>query len=169
LSENLRRACPIRPLRRRARLVKALGLRWIGLAGVTRVGGSVSYGKVTPYLPVIELLKAYLPDPGARDDPRAIRERVAGKLLTLDPALEPLLTPLLALLDFPVEDAAWDALDPPQRRQRALEADGQSRCPTDNHNRSSTAVSATMGPPCRIWHVRGHRRVLALARPRVRN
>jgi predicted ATPase len=57
-----------------------------------------------------------------RDDPRAIRERVAGKLLMLDRALEPLLTPLLALLDVPVEDAAWDFLDPPQRRQRTLEA-----------------------------------------------
>jgi tetratricopeptide (TPR) repeat protein len=40
----------------------------------------------------------------------------------LDRALEPLLTPLLALLDVPVDDAAWEALDPPQRRQRTLEA-----------------------------------------------
>jgi hypothetical protein len=47
---------------------------------------------------------------------------VAGKLLMLDRALEPLLTPLLALLDVPVEDAAWAALDPPQRRQRTLDA-----------------------------------------------
>ncbi len=83
--------------------------------------GSVSYGKATPYLPVIELLKAYLRIQ-ERDDQREIRERVAGKLLTLDRTLEPLLTPLLALLDVPVEDAAWDALDPPQRRQRILEA-----------------------------------------------
>ena len=45
--------------------------------------GSVSYGKATPYLPVIELLKAYL-RVQERDDPREIRERVAGKLLTLD-------------------------------------------------------------------------------------
>jgi len=67
--------------------------------------GSVSYGKATPYLPVIELLKAYCRIQ-ERDDPRAIRERVAGKLLTLDRALEPLLTPLLALLDVPVDDAA---------------------------------------------------------------
>ncbi len=83
--------------------------------------GSVSYGRATPYLPVIELLKAYcrIQD---RDDQREIRERVAGKLLMLDRALEPLLTPLLALLDVPVDDAAWDALDPPQRRQRTLEA-----------------------------------------------
>ena len=83
--------------------------------------GSVSYGKATPYLPVIDLLKAYCRIQ-ERDDPRAIRERVAGKLLMLDRALEPLLTPLLALLDVPVGDAAWDALDPPQRRQRTLEA-----------------------------------------------
>ena len=83
--------------------------------------GSVSYGRATPYLPVIELLKTYL-GIQERDDPRAMRERVAGKLLTLDRTLEPLVTPLLALLDVPVDDAAWSALDPPQRRQRILEA-----------------------------------------------
>jgi class 3 adenylate cyclase/pimeloyl-ACP methyl ester carboxylesterase len=83
--------------------------------------GSVSYGKATSYLPVIDLLKAYC-GIQERDNPRAIRERMAGKLLMLDRALEPLLTPLLALLDVPVDDAAWDALDPPQRRQRTLEA-----------------------------------------------
>jgi predicted ATPase len=40
----------------------------------------------------------------------------------LDRTLEPFLTPLLALLDVPVADAAWDVLDPRQRRQRTLEA-----------------------------------------------
>ena len=83
--------------------------------------GSVSYGKATPYLPIIELLKSYFRIQ-ERDDPREIRERVAGKLLMLDRTLEPLLTPLLALLDVPVEDATWDAFDPPHRRQRTLEA-----------------------------------------------
>jgi predicted ATPase len=82
---------------------------------------SVSYGTATPYLPVIELLKAYCRIQ-ERDDPREIRERVAGKLLMLDRALQPLLTPLLALLDVSGEDGTWDALDPPQRRQRTLEA-----------------------------------------------
>ena len=83
--------------------------------------GSVSYGKATPYLPVIELLKAYCRIQ-ERDDPRAIRERVAGKLLMLDRAMEPLLTPLLALLDVPIDDKAWEALDPPQRRRQTLDA-----------------------------------------------
>jgi len=81
---------------------------------------SASYARGTPYLHVIELLKAYL---GVldRDDPRRVRERVADKLRTFERTLEPFLTPLLALLDVPVHDAAWDALDPPQRRQRILE------------------------------------------------
>jgi class 3 adenylate cyclase/tetratricopeptide (TPR) repeat protein len=83
-------------------------------------GSSVSYGKATPYLPVFEMLKSYFRIQD-RDDPREIPERVAGKLLMLDRALEPLLPPLLALLDVPVDDAAWAALDPPRRRQRMLE------------------------------------------------
>src|SRR5262245_38934453 len=83
--------------------------------------GSLSYGKATSYLPVIDLLKDYC-GIEARDDVRRIREKVTGKLLTLDPVLQPLLSPLLSLLDVPVDDAAWQALDPPQRRQRTLDA-----------------------------------------------
>src|SRR5499425_346853 len=82
---------------------------------------SAAYARGTPYLHVIELLKPYL-GMQERDDARQVRERVADKLRTLDRTLEPVLTPLLALFDVPVQDAAWDALDPPQRRQRILEA-----------------------------------------------
>jgi class 3 adenylate cyclase/tetratricopeptide (TPR) repeat protein len=83
--------------------------------------GSVSYGKATSYLPVIDLLKAYFKVVD-RETHREIREKVTGKLLTLDRTLEPILPALLALLDVPVEDAHWQALDPPQRRQRTLDA-----------------------------------------------
>src|SRR3989442_10741011 len=83
--------------------------------------GSVSYGKATSYLPVIDLLKAYF-KVHDRETHREIREKVTGKLLTLDRTLEPTLPALLALLDVPVEDAHWQALDPPQRRQRTLDA-----------------------------------------------
>jgi class 3 adenylate cyclase/tetratricopeptide (TPR) repeat protein len=82
---------------------------------------SVSYGKATSYLPVIDLLKGYFKIQG-RDDVREIREKVTGKLLTLDEALKSTLSPLLALLNLPVDDAAWDTIDPGQRRQRTLEA-----------------------------------------------
>jgi len=83
--------------------------------------GSVSYGKATSYLPVIDLLKAYF-KVHDRETHREIREKVTGKLLTLDRSLEPILPALLALLDVPVEDVSWQALDPPQRRQRTLDA-----------------------------------------------
>jgi len=82
---------------------------------------SASYGKATPSLPVIDLLKAYF-QIEARDDARKIREKVTGKLLTLDEALKPTLPACVALLDVPVENAQWEALDPPQRRQRTLDA-----------------------------------------------
>ena len=82
---------------------------------------SLSYGKATSYLPVIDLLKGYFKI-GDRDHHREMREKVLGRVLGLDRALEPLLSPLLALLDVPIEDPAWQNLDPPQRRQRTLDA-----------------------------------------------
>jgi class 3 adenylate cyclase len=83
--------------------------------------GSVSYGKATPYLPLVDLLKAYFKITD-RDDQREIREKVTGKLLTLDKALEPTLPAFLTLLDVAVEDEQWQNFDPPQRRQRTLDA-----------------------------------------------
>jgi class 3 adenylate cyclase len=82
---------------------------------------SVSYGKATSYLPVIDLLKNYFKIQD-RDELREIREKVTGKLLTLDRALEPALPALLALLEVPVEDPGWHALEPAERRHRTLEA-----------------------------------------------
>ena len=74
-----------------------------------------------PTCPVIDLLRGYF-QIESRDDPRKIREKVTGKLLTLDAGAGARLPALLALLDVPVDDAAWQALDPPQRRQRTLDA-----------------------------------------------
>jgi class 3 adenylate cyclase/tetratricopeptide (TPR) repeat protein len=82
---------------------------------------AVSYGQTTAYLPVIDLLKGYCQIED-RDEPRRMREKVVSKILGLDTALQPTLPAMLSLLDVPVEDAAWHALDPSQRRQRTLEA-----------------------------------------------
>jgi predicted ATPase len=83
--------------------------------------GSVSYGKATSYLLVIDLLKAYFKIED-RDELREIQKKVTSQLLTLEENLKPLLTPLLALLDVPVDDAAWEAIDPRERRSRTLVA-----------------------------------------------
>src|SRR5207247_1502839 len=82
---------------------------------------SVSYGKATPYFPVIDLLKRYchLED---RDDSRTMRAKITGHVLTLDEALQDTIPALLALLDVLPEDSPFLTLDPPQRRQRTLDA-----------------------------------------------
>ena len=82
---------------------------------------SVSYGKATPYFPVIDLLRRYCHvDDG--DDARTIRAKVTGQVLTLDEALQETLPALLALLDALPADSPFASLDPPQRRQRTLDA-----------------------------------------------
>jgi class 3 adenylate cyclase/tetratricopeptide (TPR) repeat protein len=82
---------------------------------------SVSYGKATPYFPVIDLLKRYVHVEDA-DDSRAIRAKVTGQLLTLDDTLQDTIPALLALLDALPADSPFLTLDPPQRRQRTLAA-----------------------------------------------
>ena len=80
-----------------------------------------AYGKESPYLPVIALLTAYcqLDARGAR---QTIHEQVMRKLRTLGEGPELTLPAVLALLDLPVDDPQWQALEPPQRRQYILEA-----------------------------------------------
>jgi tetratricopeptide (TPR) repeat protein len=81
---------------------------------------SVSYGKATPYFPVIDLLKRYCHvDDG--DEARTIRAKVTGQVLTLDETLQDTLPALLALLDAVPDDSPFLHLDPPQRRQRTLD------------------------------------------------
>jgi class 3 adenylate cyclase/tetratricopeptide (TPR) repeat protein len=82
---------------------------------------SVSYGKASPYLPVIDLLKRYC-HVEERDDLRAIRAKVTGQILTLDEALQETIPALLALLDALPADSPFLTLDPPQRRQHTLDA-----------------------------------------------
>ena len=70
---------------------------------------------------MIDLLKSYFAIED-RDGPRAVREKLIGKLLTLDRTQEGSLPALLALLDVSPDDPQWAALDPPQRRRRTLDA-----------------------------------------------
>jgi tetratricopeptide (TPR) repeat protein len=82
---------------------------------------SVSYGKATPYFPVLDLLKRYT-QVEDRDDTRTIRARVTGQVLTLDEAFQETIPALLWLLEALPEDHPFLTLEPPQRRRRTLEA-----------------------------------------------
>ena len=50
-------------------------------------GSSKSHERVTPFLPVTDLLRAYFRI-GDRDDARSVRAKTTGTLLALDRALE---------------------------------------------------------------------------------
>src|SRR5262249_30866493 len=82
---------------------------------------SVSYGKATPYFPVLDLLKRYAHVEDT-DDARTIRAKGTGQVLTLDEPLQDTLPALLALLDALPDDSPFRQLDPAQRRQRTLTA-----------------------------------------------
>jgi class 3 adenylate cyclase/tetratricopeptide (TPR) repeat protein len=82
---------------------------------------SVSYGKATPYLPVLDFLRRYC-HVEDQDEARTVRAKVTGQVLTLDEALQDTIPALLSLLEVLPEDSPFRSLDPPQRRQRTLQA-----------------------------------------------
>jgi class 3 adenylate cyclase/tetratricopeptide (TPR) repeat protein len=82
---------------------------------------SVSHGRASAYLPVIDLLKNYfdiIPD----DDARRRREKIGGKILILDRALEDTLSYIFTLLEVVESDDLLARMDPEIRRRRTLDA-----------------------------------------------
>ena len=82
---------------------------------------SVSYGKATPYFPIVDLLRRYVHIEDG-DDARTIRAKVTGHILTLDETLQETIPALLFLLDVLPEDSQFLQLEPHQRRQQTLDA-----------------------------------------------
>jgi predicted ATPase/class 3 adenylate cyclase len=82
---------------------------------------SISHGKASPYLPLIELLKAYFAIT-LEDEERKRREKVGGKVLMLDRSLEDTLPYLFALLGIEDPTASLQQMDPQIRRRRTFEA-----------------------------------------------
>jgi class 3 adenylate cyclase/tetratricopeptide (TPR) repeat protein len=82
---------------------------------------SVSYGKATPYLPLIDLLKAYFKI-DQFDNARAVRAKVTGQMLELDEALKEAVPAVLWLIEALAPDDPFLTLAPQQRRQRTLAA-----------------------------------------------
>ena len=83
--------------------------------------GCAAYRKTTAYQAVIELLRMYF-QIELGDEAAKIADKVSGRLLSVDPALEAFLPGLLWLLDVPTPDPHWQSLDLAQRRQRTLDA-----------------------------------------------
>jgi class 3 adenylate cyclase/predicted ATPase len=82
---------------------------------------SVSHGKASAYLPVIDLLRNYF-DVSVGDDERKRREKINGKVLTLDRALEDTIPYLFSLLGIVEGDDPLAEMDGQIKKRRTLEA-----------------------------------------------
>jgi class 3 adenylate cyclase/predicted ATPase len=82
---------------------------------------SVSHGKASAYLPVVDLLRNYF-DITVADDERKRREKVTGRVLALDQSLEDTLPYLFSLLGIVEGDDALAQMDGQIRKRRTLEA-----------------------------------------------
>src|SRR5216684_981508 len=81
---------------------------------------SVSHGKASAYLPVIDLLRNYFRI-AIEDDERTRREKVAGKIAILDRSLEDTLPYLFSLLGIVEGDDPLAQMDGQVRRRRTLD------------------------------------------------
>jgi class 3 adenylate cyclase len=82
---------------------------------------SVPYGKASAYLPVVDSLHAYFRIT-ADDDQRTRREKINGRIVTLDLALEDTRPYLFALLGLDEGDNLLGQMDVQTRRRRTQEA-----------------------------------------------
>ena len=82
---------------------------------------SVSHGKASAYLPVLDLLHVYFKIAGG-DDERTRREKVAGKITILDRSLEDTLPYLFGLLGIVEGDDPLAQMDGQLKKRRTLEA-----------------------------------------------
>src|SRR5439155_6957067 len=80
-----------------------------------------AHGKMVPYLLVLEFLRGYF-GIGQQDIAQAMREKIAGKLLLLDPALADALPLLFDFLGVPDPEHPLPRLDPEVRQHRLFEA-----------------------------------------------
>jgi class 3 adenylate cyclase len=82
---------------------------------------SVSYGKASTYLPVIDLLRNYF-DIAAGDHERKRREKVTGKITVLDRSLEDTLPYLYSLLGISEGDDPTAQMDGQLKKRRTRDA-----------------------------------------------
>jgi hypothetical protein len=82
---------------------------------------SVSHGKASAWLPVLELLRRYF-GIGSVDDSATRREKVRASLAAVDPALNETLPYLFALLGIQDVPDPLVQMDPQIQRQRTLDA-----------------------------------------------
>jgi class 3 adenylate cyclase/tetratricopeptide (TPR) repeat protein len=122
----------------KSRLVHEFTRHQLPSGWVVLEGASVSYGKATPYFPLIEMLRRYFAIVEG-DQSESVRERIIERVLQLDEGLRDAIPPILALLGYLPEEGSlpseypagsheiagaidrFKAMDPQQRRRYTFE------------------------------------------------
>jgi class 3 adenylate cyclase/tetratricopeptide (TPR) repeat protein len=127
----------------KSRLVHEFARHQLRPGWLVSEGASVSYGKATPYFPLIEMLRRYF-QIAYGEGSEGIQDRVVTHILELDNMLKDAIPPILALLDAlpdekiapPVDEYSrpirlqdiseaikhFNSMDPQQRRRYTLDA-----------------------------------------------
>ena len=83
--------------------------------------GTASHDSNTTYRPIAALIQSWF-DISKLDAQAEAAKKLRSAIENMDPLLQGIIPPLLALLDLPVADTEWPTLAPAQKRQRTLEA-----------------------------------------------
>jgi len=84
-------------------------------------GRCLHYGSTMPYLPILDILRAYF-DIKDIEQEAAIKRRMKKTMKQLNVNLDSVLPPLHDILSLQVEDKEYLNLEPPQKRERTFEA-----------------------------------------------
>jgi tetratricopeptide (TPR) repeat protein len=79
------------------------------------------YGVAVPYLPIVEILRAFF-DIDEAEDHDLSRWKIKEKMAAFDGRLDDMLPPLYEVLSLKVEDEEYQKLEPRKRRERIFEA-----------------------------------------------
>jgi len=80
-------------------------------------GHAVAHGKNVPYLPMLEVFRAYY-GIAERDDDRTIREKIAGRMLLLDESFRDVLPILFEFFGAPDPENPLPGIDPEQKQRQ---------------------------------------------------
>jgi len=87
-------------------------------------GHAVAHGKAVPFLPVLDLLRAYF-GVTEQDDPRAARDKIAGRMVLLDDTLTDAVPLMLDFIGVADPGRPSPEMEPEARQRRLFEVMGR--------------------------------------------
>ncbi len=84
-------------------------------------GGCLHYGDTIPYLPILDILKAYF-QVHEDDSEAVVKEKIRCRISSFGDLCGAIVSPIHEVLSLPVDDPVYEKLEPRQRREKVFEA-----------------------------------------------